>query len=181
MAVPGSPVALDLIDEDAMRRAERRLKHAKEHGIDRTIWKITVEYCELPYRRGFFSKNKSKKEFFEEKLIKDIDKGVIKSAGSQIYLLRKNMVLSFDIRSRETKTKKEEITFFNMHKHTVSPVSLMPLHNVKGVVEVRRHIFNLRYRGFKPKKDLLIINSLSETEKPDTIDIDYKGIQEKME
>jgi len=68
-----------------------------------------------------------------------------------------------------------------MHKHTVSPVSLMPLHNVKGVVEVRRHIFNLRYRGFKPKKDLLIINSLSETEKPDTIDIDYKGIQEKME
>ncbi|MBU4501033.1 MAG: hypothetical protein KKA79_00455 [Nanoarchaeota archaeon] len=180
MASQSGLLALDMMDRDAMLRAMKRLKHATEHGIDKIIWNIIVEYHELPYRRGFFSKNKSEKEFFEEKLVKDIDKGAVKSAGSQIYLLRKNVVLTFDIRSRETKTKREEITFFDVRKHTTSPVSLMPLHDVKGVVEVRRHIFNLRYRGFKSRKDLLIINSLSETEKPDIIDIDYKGVQENM-
>lgn len=156
-------LALDLMDEDEMREAKRRLRYAEKHGIERTVWNIYESNTkDFPhYERGFFEKLFIQNSEFKSSLesSRDYVSRLVRSGQNiqhdgKIYVVKNKVGLEFRLQDEGIRTTDEKIQFYDVNRQSTLGGLFVDLEDVEGVVEVRYHDFGLYYGGWNMKQNL---------------------------
>lgn len=147
----------DLMDEDDMEDAKKRLNEAQRNGIYRESWHFcntnSADYpiCERSRLEKLLRKKteyKSQTESSQDYISRLIDDGKKIKTRQFLHLIKNNLSLDFRIIDEKSEEKLEERTFYDVHGDSTFGGIMVDLKDVKGIIRVNTNIIRLDYQGW---------------------------------
>jgi len=169
--------AMDLMEEEDMDEAKKRLEEARKNGIDRTLWHIydwnTNNYPNFDRNllhklfrvgEGLRSGSESQQSY----ILRLIKRGNTLEYQNQLHLVKDKISLNFNLQDQNIQRQNEKVKFYDSDEGCSFGI-FVDIEDVEGIVEVRNNNLRLDYKGWnfvryfpdalsKPKPDEVVFH-----------------------